>query len=84
MSVPWTTSAVSLVRAALTRHRFMKSADIWNEGTAGERPVMQPQFALNPQGGIRMRRAANVREGRVPWVPPPVKPLPEHPFQSMK
>jgi hypothetical protein len=62
----------------------MKTSDIWATGTEGERPVMVQQFALNQQGGIRMRKVHNLREGKVPWVPPPVKPLPEHPFQSMR
>jgi hypothetical protein len=52
--------------------------------TEGERPSFSPQYALDNEGRIRMRAVANVRERRVPWVPPPIKPLPDHPFQSMK
>lgn len=84
MSVPWTVSATSLVRDILSKNRYMKNPQIWQAATFGERPILQAKTALDLNGRIRMKKVSNIREGRRQWVPPPVKPLPEHPFQSMR
>lgn len=82
--VPWTVSATTIVRNALSTHRYLKAPQIWAIGTQGIRPTLQPKLAFDKEGRIRMKKVSNIREGKRQWVPPPQKPLPDHPFQSMR
>lgn len=66
------------------KHRFLRAQDIWKMGTEGTRPVIQATQSLDAEGRIRMKRVSNIREGRRMWVPPPVTPMPHHPFQAMR
>lgn len=45
---------------------------------------MQLDHEIGADGRIRMKRVANMREGRRPWVPAPKPRFPEHPFRSVK
>ncbi|CAK9783263.1 hypothetical protein CC85DRAFT_282006 [Cutaneotrichosporon oleaginosum] len=80
----WTRSATAIVKGMLQKHRFLKTQDIWRMGTEGTRPTIQATQMIDAQGRIRMKRVSNIREGRRIWVPPPVTPLPHHPFQAMR
>ncbi|BEJ13519.1 hypothetical protein CspHIS471_0306930 [Cutaneotrichosporon sp. HIS471] len=80
----WTKSATGMVKDMFMKHRLLKSQDIWRMGTEGTRPVIQATQAIDDEGRIRMKRVSNIREGRRVWVPPPVTPLPHHPFQAMR
>jgi hypothetical protein len=40
-------------------------------------------YVFNPDGSIRMKRVATLREGRRPWVPPQKAAFPDHPFRSV-
>lgn len=80
----WTKSATAIVRDIFASKRYLKAQDIWKIGTADTRPIMQPTTAIDQWGRIRMKRVSNIREGRRVWVPPPVAPMPHHPFQAMR
>jgi hypothetical protein len=77
-------TAIRLIRQLLEKHERLSTPQIWKIGTEGFKPVLQPVQEMTDQGTIKMKVVSNVREGRRIWVPPPVQPMPHHPFQSVK
>ena len=77
-------TAIRLIRTLLEKHGRLSTPQIWAKGTEGYKPILQPAQELTRDGDIRMKIVSNVREGRRIWVPPPVHPMPHHPFQSVK
>jgi hypothetical protein len=77
-------TATSLVRHFLSTHHQLSTAELFRLATADFKPALPEAHALDQQGRIRMKRVANMREGRRIWVPPPTPPFPDHPFRSVR
>ena len=77
-------TAIRLIRGLLEKHERLSTPQIWEKGTEGFKPILQPVQEYNENGDIKMKIVSNMREGRRVWVPPPVLPMPHHPFQSVK
>lgn len=78
-------SGVRLVRKILEdRGGVARLREIWDEGTKDCIPVLAPTMVIEPNGKIRMKRTATMREGRRAYVPPAGAKFPDHPFRSMR
>jgi hypothetical protein len=77
-------TAIRLIRGLLEKHERLSTPQIWEKGTEGFKPILQPVQEYNEKGDIKMKIVSNMREGRRVWVPPPILPMPHHPFQSVK
>lgn len=77
-------SGVEMVKRFMMEHKFLTTQQIWQMGTDGLKPVLQPDHVIEPNGRIRMKRVATMREGRRPWVPPAAPSFPDHPFRSVR
>jgi hypothetical protein len=77
-------SGVEMVKRLMLEHKFLTTQEIFKLGTDGHKPLMQPDHVIEPNGRIRMKRVATMREGRRPWVPPAAPAFPEHPFRSVR
>ena len=77
-------TAIRLIRNLLEKHERLSTPQIWEIGTEGFKPILQPVQEYTEHGNIKMKKVANMREGRRVWIPPPVLPMPHHPFQSVK
>ncbi|GHJ86692.1 hypothetical protein NliqN6_3094 [Naganishia liquefaciens] len=83
--------ATNIVKSLLVRRGPLKAQQLYELGlkefpskTVHNPLPGQPDHVLLPDGSVRMRKAANVRGGKTPWIPMPTAPHPDHPFQSMK
>ena len=76
-------SGVLMVKKYLEEHEFLGTQRIWALGTDGLKRPITPAFALQPDGRVRMKRVATMREGRRAWIPPAESPFPDHPFRSV-
>ncbi|KAJ9110754.1 hypothetical protein QFC20_002795 [Naganishia adeliensis] len=83
--------ATNIVKSLLIRRGPLKAQQLFDLGlqefpteTVRNPLPGPPDHVLLPNGGVRMRKAANVRGGKTPWKPMPTAPHPDHPFQSMK
>ena len=77
-------SGVEMVKRLMLEHKFLTTQQIFQMGTEGLKPVIQADHVIEPNGRIRMKRVATMREGRRPWVPPAAPSFPEHPFRSVR
>lgn len=77
-------SGVEIVKKLLIEHKFLSTQDIWQLATGHLKPKIAPSQVVNPDGTIKMKRVATMREGRRIWIPPPGQRYPDHPFQSVR
>jgi hypothetical protein len=76
-------SATTLVRQFMEEHTFLNTRKIWEMGTNGIKPVMQPAVQFTRDGRIRMKKVATMRELLREYQPMPQPSMPAHPFQSV-
>jgi len=77
-------SSIRIVQRLLEEHEFLNSQQIWGIATDGCKPILRAAHVIQPDGRIKMKKVATMREERRAWIPPATAPLPDHPFQSMK
>lgn len=77
-------SATALVRSFLSQHPTLSTQELFKLGVEDERPALQPDHELTPDGKVRLKRVSNMREGSRTWVPPPTPRYPGHPFRSVQ
>jgi hypothetical protein len=65
-------------------HKFLSTQEIYQMGTGHLRAPIQPSHVIRPDGRIKMKRVATMREGRRTWIPPATASFPEHPFRSVR
>ncbi|WWC92672.1 uncharacterized protein L201_007631 [Kwoniella dendrophila CBS 6074] len=83
MAKPSPQSATRIIQSLLSSNSHLNTQQIYQAGTEGLRPILQPAHVIDSSGRIRMKKVSNMREGRRPWIPMPMAPYPDHPFKSV-
>ena len=81
---PPTHSGVAQIKSFLLEYKFLSTQEIYQMGTGHLRAPITPSHVIEPDGRIKMKRVATMREGRRTWIPPATASFPQHPFRSVR